>query len=189
MKTVEYSDIDFLLCMMNREEEKKKAEQIYRGNVYEIEDNICILVPENFVEASDEYIKTKYFSQNLPEKILKNEYGDSNLMFQVIEKEPADIDMALMLATGAIRSNDRTVTIYEREKAIKSNYVYVWMDYKNFAGSECIYNILFIIDTGEKRVFGAFNCLFEKYDLWKPIVLRMLDSLTMKEKSNERILD
>lgn len=189
MKSVEYSDIDILLCMMNQGKEKREIEQEDFKKFHGIGDNICFLIPAGFVEASDEYIRARYYSQNRPKRILKEKCGESNLMFQLVEKEPNDISMAMMLARRAIRGNDCTVTVYEEKTLVKSNYVCVWMDYKNFAGSECIYNLLFIIDIGEKRVFGAFNCLFEKYDLWKPIVLKILDSVMVEEKDNERISD
>lgn len=184
MRRVEYNDIDVLLCMIERERKDKgrkedaEKEQEDLRIVYKIE-NVCFWLPEGFTEADEEYGKARYFSKNRPEKILKEEDGESNFLFQLIQKEPDDINTALSLAKDAIRNNDRTATMYEEGKLIKSNYICAWADYKNFAGNECIYNLLFIIDIGEKRIFGAFNCLFERYDFWKPIVLRILDRVNI----------
>ncbi len=186
MKRVEYKDIDYLLCYMMQKTEEHKIDL---SICFEIESNFCIPMPEGFIKASDEYVKAKYFSQNRPEIIFKDGDGESNLMFQNMKKRLENENNALESAKRTICDNDCTVRIYDEGRIIKDNYTSVWFDYKNFAANECIYNLLFIIKSGKRSVFGAFNCKFENYDTWKPVVLKMLKNVKVKEKNSEGILD
>ena len=185
MKRVDYRDIDYLLCYMNQDTEEKKVDLSVLCKL----DDFCIPMPRGFIKASDEYVKAKYFSKNRPQIVFKDENGESNLMLQSMKRDLVNESDDLKSAKRAIYFNDSTVRVYDEGKIIKENYTAVWFDYKNFVSNECIYNLLFIISAGRRSVFGAFNCMFENYDIWKPIVLKILKNVRIEVNNNEGILD
>ena len=52
-----------------------------------------------------------------------------------------------------------------------------WMDFKSFCLNGSLYNLLFLFDFEERTVLGNFHCVFSEYDIWKPVVLKLLTTI------------
>ena len=70
---------------------------------------------------------------------------------------------------------------------ISGNVPMVWFDYKSFAADERVYNMMFLILSDRKMMVGTFYCIFKDYDKWRPVILRMLETIQTEEEECERI--
>ena len=71
---------------------------------------------------------------------------------------------------------DNRIVCYDIGKT-EGNVTVHWVEYKSFAGDERVYNLLFFFQIGNKNIMGTFYCLFEEYDIWKPLVWEMIQSI------------
>ena len=75
---------------------------------------------------------------------------------------------------------------YDIGEIVADNIPVAWMDFKAFCINGMIYSMLFLFQIEEQAVLGNFHCVFPKYDIWKPAVLKLLTTIQVEGKNNER---
>lgn len=179
MKTVNYQDLDFFLlqmqaaCPVRPEGLKKEAEwrSIYGFRIW---------IPESFSLADKDVIEEVFWSENEPEVLFVTEQRTAGITMQSIEQE---IQSGKEIKNQLSKLDNRIVC-YDIGKT-EGNVTVHWIEYKSFAGDERVYNLLFFFQIGNKNIMGTFYCLFEEYDIWKPLVWETIQSI--EENTDERI--
>lgn len=74
-------------------------------------------------------------------------------------------------------------TLFFEEEQIESvNLSVMVLDFKSFSLSGAIYNLMFLTEVDSRLVLGSFNCPFDEWEDWKPVMLTMLQSMEAVEK-------
>ncbi len=192
MKKAENNDVDCMLCFF-RQEAEKGQETVKRENGestrMETGGEICFVVPGVFVKNRKEDTAHKYLYECRPEILYQEMAGKCDFLFQTVDRQSGKLEECLEAAKRALRCNDEKIIWYGSGEADAGTGRAGWFEFKSFAESEEIYNMIFMAETETQRVYGAFHCIFEEYDKWKPIVIRMLENMQTGGKKNEGILD
>ena len=66
---------------------------------------------------------------------------------------------------------------YDRGEISAAGEPVVWMDLRAYCLDGSLYMILFMFQIEEQIVLGNFHCSFPQYDIWKPVVLKLLTTI------------
>lgn len=179
MEKIDHKDLDFFLlrvqtaCAKKTEWEKKEAEwrSLYGFKIW---------IPERFSLADQELAEEVFWSENRPETLFSTDDRTAGITIQIIETEIKSVEEV----KRQLNNLDHRIVWYdtgETEGKVKVH----WLEYKNFACDERVYNLLFFFRIGSRNILGTFYCLFEKYDTWKPMVWEMMQSI--EENVDERV--
>ncbi|GFI03493.1 hypothetical protein IMSAGC005_02330 [Lachnospiraceae bacterium] len=188
MEQVLYGDLDLFLIQMKKrfgkgtENGQKFLEDTYQED-YGM--GFSIQIPKEFEQADAQSAAAVFWSEKRPPVILITPKREEGLTFQFLSEE-----MAGETLSGCRRR------IKQLTEQIDERCVYydmgeetgtAWFDYKSFAKSRTVYNLIFLFQAGGKKILGTFYCIFEKYDIWKPMILKMLSTIRTKEEIDERL--
>lgn len=149
-----------------------RREEIFRGK--------CImLLPETITDMDRIKAAVKYRSQNRPQVIKSDSRGDASFTFSII---PADERNEMLLKRlKKIQDDMKKVwkqnVFYDMGEVASDTLSIAWMDFKSFCLNGSLYSMLFLFDMGEETVLGNFHCAFSEYDIWKPVVLKLLTTI------------
>ena len=82
---------------------------------------------------------------------------------------------------------------YELAEIMAGELAVAWMDFRAFCLDGSLYSMIFIFRMEEQLVMGNFHCSFPQYDVWKPVLLKLLTTIQVdvqdeqKRGNNERI--
>ena len=189
MEQVKYDDFDFFLNQM-----KKKFNE-WTGNEHKlIEDafieqdwgmGFSVRIPEEFEQADEESAAGIFWSEKRPPVILITPKREKGLTFQFLDNGIAEKTLSdcRKIIKQLVEQLDERCVFYSMGEESGS----VWFDYKSFAKNKTVYNMIFLFQAGGRKILGTFYCIFEIYDKWKPIVLKMLETVKTKEETDERL--
>lgn len=147
-------------------------------------------IPGGFEETGRKKASSVFFSKNRPEMILVNPHEHAGLTFQnaILENGMTVIDLE---AEGErirriLKQADGKNVFYDQGN-VSGTIPALWFDYKSFAADERVYNMMFLILSDRKMMVGTFYCIFKDYDKWRPVILRMLETIQTEEEECERI--
>lgn len=189
MEQVTYDDLDYFLNRMKRKfdagagKRQKSIEDAYKEQDFGM--GFTVRVPGEFEQADEESASEIYWSEKRPLIILTTPEREKGLTFQFLNEESAGkglTDCRETVKQLAGQMDERCVFYSVGEQAGA-----VWFDYKSFAKEQAVYNMVFLFQADERKVLGTFYCIFETYDKWKPVVLKMLETLKTKEETDERL--
>ena len=187
MEQVSNDDFDFLLLRMQKKfplktgkEKKEEGEQWQDFGM-----DFSIRIPEGFKRAEEEKVSAIFQSEKRPAVILTAREGKEGFTFQFLsrEMEGESLSHCKERIKQIIGQLDERWVFYSQGELSGT----VWFDYKSFAEKERVYNLVFLFQTGSRKVLGTFFCLFEEYDRWKPRVLKLLETIRTKEEVHERL--
>lgn len=176
MNKVKTSDIDRFIINRKRRFNGEDALETEK----EIRDfglGFTVLIPNVFKESSGAEVSEIFFSENRPPIVLTAAEKHAGITFQALADsglpEPSEMGMRIRTRLDEI---DSRMVFYESGSA-GVNQDIQWMEYKSFAADERVYNLLFLFRAAHRMVMGSFYCIYKDYDTWKPLVLRMLDTI------------
>lgn len=70
---------------------------------------------------------------------------------------------------------------YDMGKVTADGHTVAWMDFKAFCMDGSIYSLLFLFQAGNQMILGNFHCSFVQYDIWKPVILKLLTTIQIYE--------
>jgi hypothetical protein len=178
MKKIKKFDIDQMICYFK----ETNNTEMFRDSYYQlisISEKICIKIPTTFYLASDTYIKNRYFSINRPKKVWIEDLYNVNCIFYPIDKDNQELESALKDAKEEIMLGYNKVVFYDIQKIVTADIESMWFDFKSYAESEMVYNLIFFADIEGQRILGIFNCRFALYTVWREIVIYMIKSITL----------
>lgn len=149
-----------------------RREEIFRGKC-------TMLLPETITDMDRIKAAVKYRSQNRPQVIKSDSRGDASFTFSII---PADERNEMLLKRlKKIQDDMKKVwkqnVFYDMGEVASDTLSIAWMDFKSFCLNGSLYSMLFLFDMGEETVLGNFHCAFSEYDIWKPVVLKLLTTI------------
>lgn len=149
-----------------------QREEIFRGKC-------TMLLPEMMTDMEERKAAVKYRNQNRPQVIKSDAKGDVSFTFSLI---PADEGEETPLKRLKRIQNDmkkiwKQNVFYDMGEVYADMLPVAWMDFKSFCLNGSLYNLLFLFDFEERTVLGNFHCVFSKYDIWKPVVLKLLTTI------------
>lgn len=182
MERIKNDDFDFLLLQMKRKLAKDNADGKLKadtGNRQDFGLGFTLQLPEGVEQADDKTASEIFWSEKRPDVILTSKNRKAGFTFQLMEDETPEESLVcsrekIKQLVGKI--DERTV-FYDMGETKEA----LWFEYKSFAGRTVVYNILFLFQAGEGKILGTFYCIFEKYDKWKPEVLKILETIRTKE--------
>ena len=72
---------------------------------------------------------------------------------------------------------------YDTGEVMAENTPVAWMDFKAYCLDGNLYSLLFMFQTQAQTVLGNFHCSFTIYDIWKPLVLKLLTTIQAESTS------
>lgn len=195
MEEINDNDIDKIFLQLQRELNKIKQETQERADLSKKLKwfpslGIAMYIPDGFFEADEDKTASIFFSKNRPELVLINPSAHSGLTFQtaILEKKTYVLDLyhEREQMIQILKRADEKNVFYDQGN-ISGNVPMVWFDYKSFAADERVYNMMFLILSDRKMMVGTFYCIFKDYDKWRPVILRMLETIQTEEEECERI--
>lgn len=189
MEQVTNDDFDFLLIQMKKKfnvksgEEQNSMEDEYKEWNFGM--GFSVQTPGEFEQTDQETAAEIYWSEKRPKIILTTPEREKGLTFQFLNEEIAGkvLPECGKIVKQLIEQMDERCVFYSMGEESGA----VWFDYKSFAKNEAVYNLIFLFQTGKKKVLGTFFCVFEVYDKWKPMVLKILKTIKLKEETDERL--
>lgn len=147
-----------------------------------------IMLPESLSDMNVRYRMIKYRNQNRPQIIKTDFKGDATITFSLLPMEDnesaADISTRMEKLHGDMRKVWKQYVFYDTGEVEAEEVLVAWMDFRSFCIDGSIYNLLFMFQAEEQIVLGNFHCSFPQYDIWKPVVLKLL--MTIRVNSRQR---
>lgn len=204
MEKKEYTD-KIILALRSKYREKQAEhlpadkEIILRGKRIALHreilfDGKCsILLPEIMVDMDYSSRAARYRSPNRP-PIIKTDYGSGATMtFSLLPATNMVEEESLSERLEKMQSDIKKVwkqnVFYDRDEILAEGEPVVWMDFRAFCLDGSLYTMLFMFQVEEQIVLGNFHCSFTQYDIWKPVVLKLLTTVKKEETKNEGISD
>lgn len=198
MTEVEYADKVILVLrtqyLLEQAKNQTIGEEICIGlskkllqRVVLFEGKYSMLLPDNFVDMDDLKKKVRYRSQNRPQIIKNNEEEkDVSITFNLLTMECEKGENCLQKLKN-IQANMKRIW--------KQNVFYdigelptipiAWMDFRSYCLEGSLYSLIFLLELENEIVLGNFHCSFMRYDIWKPVVLKLLGTIQINYACNQ----
>lgn len=151
-----------------------------------------LLLPEIFTDMGETEAAARYRNGNRPQIIKAERKGDGVLAFSLLPKEETE-EKAGAAMLEHIRRNMAKIwkqaVFYDVGEVQAGKRKIPWMDLKTFCLNGALYSLIFLFDAGDDVAMGNFHCSFQRYDIWKPVILKLLTTLKAEEENHERLSD
>ena len=145
------------------------------------QEKCSMLLPECLTDMGEAEAAARYRSVNRPQIIKAQKHGYAVLTFSLITMEECG---------EKLKVTDRLVRLRQDMKKLwKQNVFYdtgivqageldiPWMDMRGFCLNGSFYSLMFLWEIDEDVVLGNFHCGFLQYDIWKPVMLKLLTTI------------
>ena len=186
---------DEQIALMRNEQKKSKYVNsetgMYVENIFikfhqiELLSFFRIMMPEEFTQMEPKLAAKKYPSVDRPQLIMTDEEGVVNFTFSLFEEEieAEKIDGTLNQFQIMITTAQPANKFMGKGHIETNKYRCGWMEFKSHTLDGAVYNILSIIVIKERFILGLFNCPYEEWLDWKPVMLELLNTINEKEES------
>ncbi|MDE7200092.1 MAG: hypothetical protein K2O15_14605 [Lachnospiraceae bacterium] len=146
-------------------------------------DGLCtIMLPANLNDMKREHRYAKYRSLTRPEVVMTDKNADATFTFslagQAAEGEKPEQRMESLRAD--MQKVWKQAVFYDTGVVMAGEIPVPWMDCKTFCLNGSLYCLLFLFELQKQLIMGNFHCSFPQYDRWKPVVLRVLETIEKK---------
>lgn len=158
-------------------------QELYREAL--LEERCSIMLPAVLSDMDSSLIAVKYPNRNRPQIIKTDSDNDATITFSLlpVQKagEPPDIVMYAKRLRGDMKKVWKQNVFYDMGKVTADGHTVAWMDFKAFCMDGSIYSLLFLFQAGNQMILGNFHCSFVQYDIWKPVILKLLTTIQIYE--------
>lgn len=161
---------------------------IYFERQFFAADSVSMMVPNHFVEMTKEEAKIKYPSEYRPERIMTDDTGTINLMFQYMEGETDPETMAAFRnrVFGLMKYANPGIKEREIGETYADGHRIAYVEFTSQALGGKLYNLMFYISVNGKPLMGNFNCMTKDVKYWQPVAREMMQSLRIEKTDWER---
>lgn len=149
------------------------------------EGKCAMLLPENMKDMPLLDRTIKYRSKNRPKVIKTDQEGDASFTFSIIPMNDDKVELQVMLRQ--IRNDMKKVwkqnVFYDEGEVNTDVGAVMWMDFRSYCLNGSLYNMIFLFEIEDEMVLGNFHCSFPKYDVWKPMVLKLLTTIQVDQRA------
>lgn len=172
-----------------------KKVPLYRDILF---DGKCsMMLPDTMKDMNYLDSTVKYRSKNRPQVIKTDDYGEASVTFNLLPLSDREKEERILSVLEQIRRDMKKVwkqnVFYELAEIMAGELAVAWMDFRAFCLDGSLYSMIFIFRMEEQLVMGNFHCSFPQYDVWKPVLLKLLTTIQVdvqdeqKRGNNERI--
>ena len=165
---------------------------LYKADLF---DGACsIMLPETMTDMGAADREVIYQNRNRPQIIKADRESGAAITFSMLPQTGGEEQRQVSEQMAVIRSDMKKIwkqnVFYDIGEVVAENTPVAWMDFKAYCLDGNLYSLLFMFQTQAQTVLGNFHCSFPIYDIWKPLVLKLLttiqaESTSMQIKSPE----
>ena len=200
MKEPEYIDSVILAlrrkCVEKQVEQQQISDTVHIGvnkiSLYREElfgGKCSIMLPEILSDMNDRYRRIKYPNLNRPQIIKTDVNADATMTFSLLPmaevENITDISAQIEKLYGDMKKVWKQFVFYDTGQVEAGELPVGWMDFRSFCMDGSIYNLLFMFQAEEQIVLGNFHCSFPQYDIWKPVILKLLATIQVNNQAKE----
>lgn len=168
---------EIILGMVNKENLDEDNIQLIKKSLFN--EMIYIDMPITFTEMPVERIKERYTVEPRPQIIYSDESSRINFAFNLLEERISDLQLYAFKIRESIKMVYPNTLFYEEDfLAAQDNDSIQCFDFRSSSLEGPTYNVMYLYKLTDIALLGAFNCPFEMYIKWKPIIKRMINSIT-----------
>lgn len=149
-----------------------------------------LFLPEELQEMSKSKQKIKYPNRNRPKLILSDRYGNATWAFNCLplmrEQKDKEVEDTLKEIQQEMKKRWKQQVFYETGVVKTGELKVAWLDYRGFCLDESLYSLLFLFFLQEEMILGNFHCSFVDYDRWKPVVLKLLETIETRREEKRQ---
>lgn len=192
MKEPEYIDSVILAFRAKCKEKQAESQQIsdkiqiglnkiplYREELFG--GKCSIMLPKILSDMNARYRIMKYRNPNRPQVIKTDFDCDATMTFSLLPMPDSDNTPDISARMEKLHDDMQKVwkqhVFYDTGEVEAEKNIVAWMDFRSFCMDGSIYNLLFMFPVEEQIVLGNFHCSFPQYDIWKPVVLKLLTTI------------
>lgn len=151
---------------------RKKLEQKLKNGTYELffQGLLEIPLPEDFIDMPEKLVREKFMMRDVPAYIKTVNNGELTMSLDILD-DYATTEEILVRIKKIIKLMCPANVIYEEGNI---GDMVGWFESKSNWEKITYYNLYFIIEKEGTKIFGNFQCLFERYDRWKPQIMNIL---------------
>ena len=162
--------------------------ELILSNIYD--EKYVMQLPKDFSQTAKELRNKIYTIITEESEVYTNTNHSLFLVLQKIKHEAAK-DQAVQYQSQmieTIREEIRGAVIYEQEQMNVNDRDIYRVSYKSLAVDDTVYNESFWTMDEQDIYFGTFQCRFELYDEWMPVIRMMINSINKKvSEQNEGV--
>lgn len=145
-----------------------------------------ILLPEIMVDMDYVNRVVRFRNSNIPQVIKTDYKSGATMTFNLLPKADIAIEKSHSEQMGKIRGDIMKVwkqnVFYDQGEILADGEPVIWMDFRAYCLDGSLYTMIFMFQVGEQIVLGNFQCSFQQYDIWKPVVIKLLTTI-QKERN------
>lgn len=142
-----------------------------------------MLLPDTMTDIKYVECIARYWNQNRPQIMKESRNQNAFLTFTIISassmEKTKDISYQLEKVRNDLKKIRKQNVFYDTGSIMAEKLKIAWMDFKAFCLDGSLYCILFLFQVEEQYIVGNFHCAFPQYDIWKPVILRLLGTVRM----------
>lgn len=156
-----------------------KKEPLHRERLFQ--ERCSMLLPECLTDMGEMETAARYRNVNRPQVIKAQKHGDAVLTFSLLTMEDCGEKSGITDRMAGLRQDMKKLwkqnVFYDTGTVQAGELEIPWMDMKGFCLNGSFYCLMFLFETEEDMVLGNFHCGFPQYDIWKPVILKLLTTI------------
>ncbi len=143
---------------------------------------ICsMMLPDVLTDMDDRNIKIKYLNHNRPQIIKTDLNMDVTITFKLLPFFELENAIDILEQLKKMRCDMKQIwkqnVFYDMGTVMAKGVPVAWMDFRGFCIDGSLYSMIFMFQAGEQIVLGNFHCSFPQYDIWKPIIVKLFETI------------
>lgn len=195
MGRTEYADRTILALRTKYEEDQTEGQPVgaeigvgvhklplHRESLFE--GKCSILLPETMTDMGDVERTVIYRNPKRPQIIRTDRQAGVSITFSLLPADgaPESISVRRDRVCSDMKRIWKQNVFYDKGEIQAEGFPVAWMDYRAFCLDGSLYCLLFLFLMGGQMVLGNFHCGFPQYDIWKPAVLKLLETVQGTEQ-------
>lgn len=158
---------------------------LYKADLF---DGACsIMLPETMTDMGAADREVIYQNRNRPQIIKADRESGAAITFSMLpqtgEEEQRQVSEKMAVIRNDMKKIWKQNVFYDTGEVMAENTPVAWMDFKAYCLDGNLYSLLFMFQTQAQTVLGNFHCSFPIYDIWKPLVLKLLTTIQAESTS------
>ena len=146
-----------------------------------------IMLPEIMTDMDSTDRTVIYQNRNRPQIIKADRDSGAAITFNILSQTGEEEQRQVSEQMSVIRNDMKKIwkqnVFYDTGEVMAENTPVAWMDFKAYCLDGNLYSLLFMFQTQAQTVLGNFHCSFPIYDIWKPLVLKLLTTIQAESTS------
>ena len=158
---------------------------LYKSDLF---DGACsIMLPKTMTDMDAADRAAIYQNRNRPQIIKTDRDNGAAITFSMLPQTGGEEQRQVSEQMAVIRNDMKKIwkqnVFYDIGEVVAENTPVAWMDFKAYCLDGNLYSLLFMFQTQARSILGNFHCSFPIYDIWKPVVLKLLTTIQAENTS------